>query len=348
MNKKVLMIGPSPDRLGGVSVHIHRLSKLLCDRFIFDYIDEGRGKRPDFFYLRGMNLLSYVKIIRNADIVHIHSGVFILRLLHFSVAKVLLRKRVIISIHHDLSYEGHIGITRRLLKHCDYAILDSQSIYDTVYCEKAKCVYLMMPAFLPPVVEEEEVLPLDVINWIRNIRKDLDAVLMCSSSSTIEEYNGNDLYGNDMIIEAVRNLNLKDIGKRFYLLMIVHNSDRNPSTFKKYQEMIADGLGRNILLCASPISFVRVMMESDIVLRPTNTDGDSITIREALYLKKATVASDCAMRPEGTVVFKTRDLDDFCDKILLSLHGGLDKNEQTIDYKQFYIDCYENNSRIRE
>ena len=112
--------------------------------------------------------------------------------------------------------------------------------------------------------------------------------------------------------------------------------------------MIENGLRQNVMLVTKPISFLRVMKASDVVLRPTNTDGDSITIREALYFSKAIVASDCAVRPEGTYVFKTRDLDDFCEKIIMSLDDNVNHNRPVVDYRKFYIECYENGSSIRE
>ena len=346
--KTVLFIGPSPDRIGGVSTHIYRLSKLLSEEYSFDYIDEGRGKKPEYFNMRSLNLLRYIKKIRQADIVHIHSGVFILRLINVLFAKLLLRKRVIVSVHHDLKVEGHIEITRSLLKKCDCAILDSQDIYDSVYLNNSNCRYRMMPAFLPPVESDEEQLPDSIESWIEKVRKEKDSVLMCSSSSNIVDYNGVDLYGNDMSINAIRILNERKVGKVFYLIMIVHNSAKCPEKLKFYKKMIANGLSKNILLVTSSVSFIRVMKESDVVLRPTNTDGDSITIRESLYYLKPTVASDCTFRPNGTIVFKTRDIEDYCEKILSSINDNGIQKINPIDYKAFYKECYEKNSGIRK
>ena len=347
--KRILFIGPAPTRIGGVAIHIQRLSWLLRDLFSFDYIDEARGREDGYYNIRSLNLLKFFQKIRKADIVHIHSGVFVLRTLHIFIAKFLLRKVVVVSVHHDLAVEGKICMTRNLLKHCNCAILDSQKIFDTVYVNNSRCIYRMMPAFLPPIVEKEDPLPDSVETWIQNVRKDAKSVLMCSSSYSIGEYNGVDLYGNDMSLEAVKKLNEQQNDRHFYLIMLLHNSDKNPTTLKKYQDKVEADLKDNVLLETTPMSFVKVMKASDVVLRPTNTDGDSITVREALYFGKEMVASDCAVRPEGTVVFKTRDLQDYCDKILYSL----DKKENEglkapFDYKSFYKECYENSCGIRK
>lgn len=347
--KTVLIIGPAPSRIGGVSTHITRLTWLLKDDYEFDFIDEARGKVDGYYNCRSIHFLTYLKKLKNADIVHIHSALFVLRVFHIVMAKVFFHKRVCVSIHHDLNVEGHMGITKKLLSHCDCAILDSQDIFDTVYIEKVRCVYRMMPAFLPPIIESEEDLPPQVLTWIDKVRKNKKNLLMCSSSYSINDYNGVDLYGNDMSLDAVKILNEQQQDKSFYLIMIIHNSDRNPDRLMQYQKRINNELKDKVLLLTSPLSFLRVMMLSDVVLRPTNTDGDSLTVREALFLSKSVVASNCATRPEGTIVFKTRDVHDYCDKILIASNDKEKKNgTASIDFKAFYLDCYENNSSSRK
>ena len=53
--------------------------------------------------------------------------------------------------------------------------------------------------------------------------------------------------------------------------------------------------------------------EADVVIRATNTDGSSLTVLEALSLGVPVVASDCAERPRGAVLFRTRDRSDLTD-----------------------------------
>ena len=75
---------------------------------------------------------------------------------------------------------------------------------------------------------------------------------------------------------------------------------------------------------------------SDIVLRPTNTDGDALTVREALFLGKKVLASDIVERPEGTILFKTRDIDDL-EKRLSSII-----NERKLKPGKDYIQTSDN------
>jgi glycosyltransferase involved in cell wall biosynthesis len=55
--------------------------------------------------------------------------------------------------------------------------------------------------------------------------------------------------------------------------------------------------------------------KSKIFLRPTNTDGDSICVREALDSNCVVIASDVVDRPKEVICFENRNIDDFVNKI---------------------------------
>jgi glycosyltransferase involved in cell wall biosynthesis len=61
--------------------------------------------------------------------------------------------------------------------------------------------------------------------------------------------------------------------------------------------------------------FYPILRFADIFLRPTNTDGDAISVREALYLGVPVVASDVVERPHETLIFKNRNIDDLEEKV---------------------------------
>jgi len=52
-------------------------------------------------------------------------------------------------------------------------------------------------------------------------------------------------------------------------------------------------------------------MKSEVFVRPTNLDGDAISIREALYFGVPSVASGVVARPRECILFKSRDIKDF-------------------------------------
>ena len=98
-----------------------------------------------------------------------------------------------------------------------------------------------------------------------------------------------------------------------------------------------EGLNEYITILTYPISFVRLMEKSDLVIRATNTDGDALTVREALYLNKPVIASDVVKRPKGTILFKNRDSDDLYKKIIETLNKKIEPlNKENIDYLNLY------------
>jgi glycosyltransferase involved in cell wall biosynthesis len=84
------------------------------------------------------------------------------------------------------------------------------------------------------------------------------------------------------------------------------------------------GVKDNILFNTVEGYFVPVIEASTLFVRPTNTDGDASSIREALYLGVPAVVSDAVERPEGSVLFRSRDMRDFEAKV----RAVLEESEQ--------------------
>jgi glycogen(starch) synthase len=61
------------------------------------------------------------------------------------------------------------------------------------------------------------------------------------------------------------------------------------------------------------------MSISQVFIRPTFEDGDSISVREALSLGVPVVASRVGMRPDGAILFHPGDVEDLISKIELAL-----------------------------
>ena len=59
--------------------------------------------------------------------------------------------------------------------------------------------------------------------------------------------------------------------------------------------------------------------QTNIYIRPTSTDGDSVAVREVLDEGVVVVASDVCWRPEGVVTYRYSDLNDFIEKVKANL-----------------------------
>lgn len=312
---------------------------MLRDEIDFEIIDEAKNAKEGIFNLRSKNIFRYFKIVKKADIVHIHSGVFILRMFHIMLCRIFLRKFTVVTIHHDPNTEKHILLTKWLLSRCNHAILVNKQGYEMMKIPST-CKYHLLPAFLPPIIDEEPFLPLEVTKWIHSRRAEGSSVSV-SNAWNLLLHNGIDLYGLDLCIEAFRLLNEKTKGK-YSLLFVVASNTSNQEMIEIYKKKIAEyHLEKNILIWEEPLSFVRLVMESDLVLRATNTDGDALSLREALFMGKTVIASDVVNRPDGTVLFKNRDANDLAKKIEENVNNiGVERKHVTNNFANDYLKIY--------
>ena len=57
-------------------------------------------------------------------------------------------------------------------------------------------------------------------------------------------------------------------------------------------------------------------MHSDCLIRATTTDGDSLSVKEALYYKKKVIASNCVDRVPNVILYDNLDFNQLQEKIL--------------------------------
>jgi glycosyltransferase involved in cell wall biosynthesis len=143
--------------------------------------------------------------------------------------------------------------------------------------------------------------------------------LLASNAFQISFYKNQDLYGLDMLVELVSRLvfvHNKDVGMIFLLPNIGQINYFNEIN-NRIKSLGVDG---RFVFITEPIEeSVSLWKISDVVIRATNTDGNSLTVMEALSIHVPVVASDCCERPIGTVLFENRNVDDLCDKVLAIL-----------------------------
>lgn len=342
--RKMLIIGPAPLSIGGVAIHIRRLANLLKDDLDITYVDEGRERFDGFFNLRSLNLYKYLKLVFAADVVYINSGVPILRIFHILICKLLLRKTTVVTIHHDVTRERIVSLTKFFVKRCDTLMVVNETTKEIFTGVVKKLIYLS--AFIPPDIKLETELPNDITNWCKKCREDKDAVLMVSNAWNLVLYDGCDLYGLDLCLEAMNMLLNEQAKKNFYLIFVVASNTSNLALIEEYKNfVINNGLQNNVLIWESGLSFIRLINEADIVLRTTNTDGEALTIREAISLGKKIIASDVIPRPEGTFLFKNRDFKSLADAIVRASVSDAFSNHKNLSidyYKKFYLEIFNN------
>jgi len=319
---KIAIIGPYPPPYGGISVYIKRIKNYLEKNHIecTIYNESKIAGYENIINIKPIN--SYKKFIfiipfLKYNILHFHST-------NLKVHMLLgwyrfFGKKILLTIHGEswFSQLAELNLVGR------YLLLLSLRNIDKIICVnsriKKELLYLgfdskkiaVIPAFIPPTSNEIEIKQLpDFFHKIRHKHK----ILITANAFRISFYKNQDLYGIDLSIELMKRLidnGYKDIGF-IYVIPDIGDYDY----FKKMQNLVKKyNLKDNFHFYTEPVAYPAVINMCELFIRPTNTDGDSLSIREALMLKKPVIASDASKRPEDSIIFKNRSIEDLYIKI---------------------------------
>jgi len=317
MNKKISIniIGKVPPPIGGVTVHTLRLYQWLKKDDTVNVVLTALNKHnynDNAIIYTGNLLIWLVKKILfgfKEDIVHYHganySGLIVLyfiKLLHPSF-------KFVFTIHG----EGYIKrlesrflfkiIVHFILNRLDLLIVGVEHIKEQVLsvCENAKIE--IIDAFLLPTEKKEYPL------YIKNIFEN-NKYIICSNSFNIDKLTDNtDLYGLHLMAKLAQQLNKNNIDYSMIILI----SDINDN---EYIENLFNSLKNINIVSDENLNGWQIIADSQLMIRPTSTDSNAFSIKEALLFNTSVIASDVVKRYEGTILFKYPDIDDLYLKVL--------------------------------
>lgn len=361
---KVIIIGPYPPPYGGISVHIKR-AKLYLERNgikVILYNESNLKNHGDESYWDRISNIKYISSWKKfmfkvpflkADVIHFHSADKRIRIL-LGFYTLLFRKKIILTIHgenlNDQIKESNF-ITRKLL-------IESLKIIDKIICvnfklkkqlvelginkNKIECI----PAYMHPIerYEDKKNIPEFVWNFIKKSK------FLITANGCIRIYNHQDLYGIDMLIDLIHEFKKNNVTINLILVLLGENQ-RNTQEIKYYNTLkkkISDFKLEKILIYeAKDTEFYPILKKSNLFIRPTNTDGDAISVREALYYKIPVIASDIVKRPKDAILFKTRDSVDLYNKTANVIENyksykNLMENTIVVDNGEKLMNVYKN------
>ncbi len=302
MKKKILIIGPTPPPIGGVSIHVERLLTVLRNEFDVVYINLRKIAFKD------------LKKVFNARLIHINiSNVNIIFILTFIFK--ILGKKSIITIHGNVERIGRIKFRLLLMtsRLCSKIIVLNNSSQQFLHKHGLGNV-TKISAFIPPAKINK--LP---INLERSLiqKKMKYKYLFCTNAwRAVFDKDGTETYGIIGLLEIFNGL---EYGLVF--------SDPSASySLKINKEKI--NIPENVYLITGNHDFNAVLQLCDAFLRTTSTDGDSLSVREALYLGKPVLASDVVDRPSGVILYEYGNKHSLMKNIRLIAIGGVILKQQ--------------------
>jgi glycosyltransferase involved in cell wall biosynthesis len=312
----IVQVGAIPPPFGGVSIYVKRMKDFLDSKGIKNQVwDTSNIKKTENNVINTkLSLVPFrYALNKNIDLIHYNiSGSLTKNYIGLFNKFFFKNKKKVLTNHGDCKGLFH---KNRML------IINSLNSFDAIICVKSgDKEYLSkegissdiyeIPAFLHPTVREKDITEISqkVWNFIENHKP-----IISANACQIVFYNGQDLYGIDMCIDLCVNLkkDYPNIGLIFCLPCIGNYKYFN----KMKQKILEKEIKNNFLFQTEQCELYPIIQNSSIFVRPTNKEGDAVSIREALYFKIPTVASDVVPRPEGSVLFANRNTTDFTLKV---------------------------------
>jgi glycosyltransferase involved in cell wall biosynthesis len=320
----ILILGPVPPPLGGIAVHIDRLVPLLQKTGLrVGVLNHFSAKEKPFVVgALNRNPFNYFRLTRKfpARVVHYHHSQW-LALVAVALASRRGKSRYIVTLHGAalvsrlksgpavLTY-----ITRWALRRFDAVIVVNPHILSALQGHVEPRRVDVLPAYLEASEDEH---PYD---------ETLESFLSTGTTLLTPVYgvqfldDGRDLYGLDNVVEAFAAVapDRPELRLAFFVA--------NRPSRRKAREYLLDlerrversGLGDRMMVVFGT-SLTPAFRHDVILVRSTRSEGDALSIREALAADVPVVASDVVARPGGTSTFRTNDVNDLCRTILATL-----------------------------
>lgn len=297
----ILQFAKIPPPIGGVTIHVSRLlSSLHKVNFEAEILDYSKEK----------NLKSIFKKIFRAKIVHLHLSNKAHRLFFIFVFRILFKK-VIVTYHGKYDFKNLFDVYS--LKISTAAILLNSFSFKNAIAYKKNNVY-QVGAFIPPI--ESEIIPLskEVLNQLEIFKKKYDLVFATNASSYVTDNLGNEIYyGSELINFFSKN---KNYG------LIFSDSSGTYSDFFRSKNI---NIPPNVYIINTSHDFINILRNSNAFIRATTMDGDSLSVKEALYFGLPVFATNVVDRPKGVIMFS-----DFEELEKLFLDCVFDKQEYDV------------------
>ncbi|MFZ6041304.1 glycosyltransferase [Vibrio natriegens] len=290
-------VGRLPPPVGGVSVFWKRMIDNL-NKMDGDILIDFSNK---FWWLK---LLCIRLRFRQQSYVFNTCNIWVLLLINFY----LISSRSIIYDHNGSRHytSGLKAIFFVILTHKINEIrIVHKHLANNYLLSKRNKLKVFIP-FIPPSLSYYDEIVNDyndeILSFIHSHRK---VILINASKYTIDNM-GRDVYGIDKAVFLINTLEKKFPSQ--YSMLFVIGDDKDFKVKNLLERRVSNH--NSYLYVSGNYELWPLFKMVDLFIRPTTTDGDSVSIREALYLNCPVVASNVVPRPDDVVTFNLFDNDE--------------------------------------
>lgn len=283
MKQGLLLIGPdmSVRGVGGVTMHVQRLRQCL----------ENAGFDHAFLDYKSVPVWRMLGEMRRFDLIHLNVSNPVLLFFLVLYCRLLSRK-VMLTLHGNYGRFGLVKnwMVRQSLRMATIPVVINSESYAA--CRGFNDGMKLIPAFIPP--QEDEVLQDEVIALLGRLRAEGKTIVSTNASNVAYDASGNEIYGVDFLVRHF--LDSEDSA------LIV--SDPSGNYKRRYQDVVS----QSVFFIGYPHPYYEVLKRVDCFVRNTSTDGDALSVKEAMNLGVKVLCTDVVDRPRGVSLFR------YCDE----------------------------------
>lgn len=327
-NQSIAILGIMPPPLGGVSVHIkrvmHKLEKQNNKVFFFN-----TEQRRSFNFVLSYAIRFIMWLLKHKpDVIMYHS----IYLANSYVDMVIITlyciwyNKQIIYIEHDCRhmYQRSFLIKKlfsMIINRSNTLVLIGSKTYQS-YGDNG----IMLPAqitvesaFLAPHGNDYEIIIKTYPSSLWNFIDHHKPCMLVNASQLLLIDHTQDLYGINMSLRLLKRMRQYHPSLGLIIALAQPGNKDYYNCLLRY--IYKQELTRHIFMLDGQKELWPLFTHIDLFVRPTLSDGASVSIEEALYYNVPVVASDVCCRPERAYIFKSADDDDFARVVQLVLQG---------------------------
>lgn len=320
MKKEIWGFYPPP--VGGISIYCKRLIEKLNAKETGIVMRNFAGSRSGCDYVVDVKIriLEFLKLLFVPKrLIHAQfTNFYMLMLLNFCG----WRHEIVITLHNRrlVMLDGwKRRIVCRLLKRVRYIIYNDPA-YTPLLSEKFSIdvsKVVILPTYIPPADNEMKGLTHDIKGLVARHEYTLSA----NANRIIKNEVFGDLYGIDQLIGLMDRLvnGQKLNAGMLFCISEVFNQDYFDECKKRIDSLGLAGYFHFIV--QSPANGFEVWAATDLFLRPTMSDMEGVSVKEALQSGTPVVASDVCTRPKEAVLYEAGNVDSLYEKVLPLLLG---------------------------